>query len=284
MHWGRMMQSYRCSSDQNPFIHRPLVVTFISLQVCSSACCLPFLTYFHTHSRGYILTPPSHPCSTPDPPSTSSVLIISHYYHTLSLALLSHLPKGWSLHFALSHLFSQIRSFSSVSQVLYASSFNPCLHTQLLYVHVFSFQLVITNYFHFAGTHSEFLPPFNSMTDYDSFTDASKPYSCWLLLPSTKTTLPTISSCSHLIRLFSVPCFILLMPLEGPMNSLTSLPYPPAVLTASYLGGHSVSNSRSHTRKLNFLLITSDSSLQSFICLHFSFSLQRNAPVFHDKR
>lgn len=68
------------------------------------------------------------------------------------------------------------------------------------------------------------------------------------------------------------------------LPSTISLSYPPAVLTASYLGGHSISNSRSHTRKLNFLLITSDSSLRSFIRLHFSFSLQRTAPVFCDKR
>lgn len=53
-----------------------------------------------------------HPCSSPSPPSTSCPLSPSPPITlTLLLAVLSRLPEGWSLHFALSHPSPQIRTF-----------------------------------------------------------------------------------------------------------------------------------------------------------------------------
>ena len=79
MHWARVIAELLCStshtSGQNPFIHRPLMVTFISLQVCSSAHRPSFshllsLSFQRLHPHSFI----PHPCSIPGPPSTSRPL------------------------------------------------------------------------------------------------------------------------------------------------------------------------------------------------------------------
>lgn len=225
---AELQGSARCTPDQNPFVHRPLMLIVISLQVCSPArqpslsdLLSPSPQRLHLHS--FI----PHPCSIPGPPSTARPLSpSSHYHHSLPLVLLSHSPKGRSLHFALSHLFPQIRSFPSVSQFLYASSSNPCLHTQSLYVCVFTVSNLssLTTFLLLGPTLSSFLL-LMQWHCYDSFTHASKPYSFWLLLPNTRSTLPTISPCSHLTPLFSVPFPILLMPLVCPMTLLSSFHY-----------------------------------------------------------
>lgn len=224
-----MMQSYRALLDVLlTRTHSFTGPSWLPSSPCSYKAlhyCLPFLTYFHPHSRGYIPTHSSHPCSTPDPPSTSHVSIISHYHHTPLLALLPYLPKGWSLHFALSPLFPR----SEVSHLfprffmhhLSILVFTPSHCTYMFLVSNLSSPTTLI----LLGPTLSSLLPLIQWHIYDSFTDASKPYSCWLLLPSTKTTLPTISSCSYLTPLFSLPFLILLMTLEGPMNSLTSLHY-----------------------------------------------------------
>lgn len=120
---------------------------------------------------------------------------------------------------------------------------------------------------------------------YVSFTLSSKPYSCWLLLPNTRSTLPTTSPCSH-VSLFFFLCSLSLTT-DGFARFLDSAdflplsPCPTLQLPCRFLR-EDISNSRSHTRKFSFLLITSDSSLHSSICFHFS--LQRSTPPSKDRR
>lgn len=82
----------------------------------------------------------------------------------------------------------------------------------------------------------------------------------------------------HLFSLFPFPYYWCLwyVPWLCCLPSTISLSYPPAVLTASYLGEHSISNSRSHTRKPS-----SDSSLHSSVCLHVPL---QSVAVSHDGR
>lgn len=105
MHWARVIAelqgSTRHTSDQNPFIHKPLMVTFISLLVHSSA---------HWPSLSHLLSPSfqrphphsfiPQPCSIPGPPS------ISHPQPPSSLKTITPCPWLYSpicpnLHFAL---------------------------------------------------------------------------------------------------------------------------------------------------------------------------------------
>lgn len=93
--------------------------------------------------------------------SWSYISFICRYHHTLLLGpLLSRSPKGWALHFALSSLSPQIRRIPSVSQFLYASSFNPCFHTQSLYVCVFTVSSLssLTTFILLGPTLGSFLP------------------------------------------------------------------------------------------------------------------------------
>lgn len=88
MNWGRgiteLQGSSRRISDQNPFIYRPLMVTFILLQVQSSAHwpCLSHLLsplFQKLHPYSFIPHPRSipGPPSTPHPPSPSSLITIT---------------------------------------------------------------------------------------------------------------------------------------------------------------------------------------------------------------
>jgi len=108
---AELQGSTRYTSDQNPFIHRPLMVTFISLQIHSSV---------HWPSFSHLLSPSFHRlrphsfiphlCSIPGPPSTShppspsSLITITPYpwiYHPIC-------PKAG--HFTLPFLISFPRS------------------------------------------------------------------------------------------------------------------------------------------------------------------------------
>lgn len=174
-----------------------------------------------------------------------------------------------------------------ISQFLYVSSFNLCLHTQSLCIHIFAAPILSspTTCILMEPSLSSFLPLIH-WHSYVSFTLSSKPYSCWLLLPNTRSTLPTTSPCSHLSLFFFFLCSLSLTT-DGFARFLDSAdflplsPCPTLQLPYCFLR-EDISNSRSHTRKLSFLLITSDSSLHSSICFHFS--LQRSTPPSKDRR
>ena len=126
----------------------------------------PFLTCFHPHSTGYVLTPSS---------LTFAPFLAPHLHptlHLLHLSLPSHPTPGSTIQFA-QRLVTSLCPFSSLSPdqklsicfPVYLCIILQSLSSQPVTVRMcfYSFQPVITDYFYFAGTHCELLPPFNSM-------------------------------------------------------------------------------------------------------------------------
>lgn len=148
-----------------------------------------------------------HPCSSPGPPSTSCPLSPSSPIPlTLLLPVLSHLPKMVTPLCPFPSL-SLDQNFPSVSHSLCASSLNPCLHTQSLYICVFTLSNLspLTTFILLGPTPSSFLPA-SQWHISDSFLPPNP--SCWLLLPNTRSVLATDISflCPFLIPLiFFVP-------------------------------------------------------------------------------
>lgn len=87
-----------------------------------------------------------------------------------------------------------------------------------------------------------------------------------------KSTLPTISPCSHMTPLFYTADAFCRS--QDPADFTISLSYPPAVLTASYLGQHSFSNFFSPPAH-SYTLPSVSSSLSLFTENYFSFPWQQ---------
>lgn len=159
--------------------------------------CTLVLTCFHLHFRGYIPTPS----------------FLALHQHPVLFSFVSHHPHpaaGCTLPFAQGLLtplcpfpsLSPDQNFPSVSHFLCASSLHPCLHTQSLYICVFTLPnlSLLTTFILLGPTQSSFLP-------CEALIPSHVPPnpSCWLLLPTTSSALATASPCSHLTPLFSVP-------------------------------------------------------------------------------
>lgn len=228
------------------------------------------LTCFHSHSRGYI----------PTPSSLTLVPILA--LHLPPALCLLHLPSPspccWLCspicpkagHSTLPFPIPLPRSELSICFPLALCIISQSLSSHPVTVHMcfYTFQPVTTDYFCFAATHSELLPHCNSVAQL------------WFLL--TCLQIPPAGSCFPTQGLpwplaapvTSDPCFLcpfhtLLMPFASWLHwlpSILTLSHFPGVLRDSYPGIYS----GSYMRKPSFLLITSDSSLHSSICLHFS--------------
>lgn len=211
MRWGTVIADLQASTrlyfrPEYPFIHRSLLVTE---QVHSSAH-FPSLSHPALTFLPEAVSPLLHPSpmnySWPSTYIPSSVSFISPCHHICSQLILGSttpLNQKAGLHFTLSYLLPQISSFQSISQFLYIPSFNLCLHTQSLCICIFAVPILssLTTCILLEPALSSFLPLIH-WHSYVSFTLSSKPYSCWLLLPNMRSTLPTTSPCSHLSLFF----------------------------------------------------------------------------------
>lgn len=129
----------------------------------------PFLTCFHPHSRGYIRKPSS---------LMLAPFLALHLHPVLHLPLPSHPTPGSTIPLA-QRLVTSLCPFPSLSPDQKLSICFPvslCIIFQSLSSHpvtvsmcFYSFQPVITDFFYFAGTHSELLPPLNSMAQLGFF-------------------------------------------------------------------------------------------------------------------
>lgn len=185
-----------------PLIARPLMVPFSSLQKCSSAQWSSLVFTLIPEVTSLLLHPSSLFQSWPSIYLLPSVSFVSH-----------HPAAGCALPFAPrlvtplcpSPSLSPDQNFPSVSLFLCASSLNPCLHTQSLYICVFTLSNLspLTTFVLLGPTPSSFL----AVTQWhssDSFSHACKSL---LLAPASqhKVCPGHWQLLSHLTPVFSVP-------------------------------------------------------------------------------
>lgn len=255
-------------------------------------------TALHTFPPCLTLLWPSF--STPS--SFTHALFLAFHLHLffslLQLPLPSHLqsaylwlhiptqPKGWSpLHPFLSPSLDQQLSVDfPVSLCIILQSLSS--HPVTVHTHFCSSHPVITDYLYFDGTFSELLPPFNPLAQLCFFHTFLQTI-LLLASPSQHEVYPArYQPLLWFVSFFFFLCSLSLTT-DGFARFLDSVdflplsPCPTLQLPCCFLR-EDISNSRSHTRKFSFLLITSDSSLHSSICFHFS--LQRSTPPSKDRR
>lgn len=179
----------------------------------------PLFQRLHPHS--FI----PHPCSSPSPPSTSCpVSFTSHYPHPAAGTLL--LARRLVTPFCPFPSLSPDQNFPSVSHFLGASSLNPCLHTQPLYICVFTVSNLspLTTFISLGPTPSSFLPV-SQWHGSDSFSHASKS----LLLPPASQHKVCPGHCQPLLTSdtsFFCPFLTLPMLLATPLTFLHHYPVP----------------------------------------------------------